>query len=160
MHRLIARPKPLPPNSRVTELSAWENASKMLSSLSAAMPGPVSITSNAICAIGPAGQPARQLHLAAGGELHSVAHEVHQQLLQAQGVRGDRGRNAVRPTAGQLQALLQRAARMIESTTVTISRGEQRTGSITIRPASIFDRSSTSLINSSKWLLLSQMVLR
>ena len=42
--RQIARPKPVPPNLRVAELSAWVNFSNRLGSFSGAMPTPVSVT--------------------------------------------------------------------------------------------------------------------
>ena len=41
---LMVRPRPVPPKFRVVELSAWEKGLKMCSSLSAAMPTPVSRT--------------------------------------------------------------------------------------------------------------------
>ena len=47
--RLMASPNPVPPNCRVTEGSAWTNGSKMVSSLSAGIPMPVSITWIASC---------------------------------------------------------------------------------------------------------------
>ena len=41
----IDRPSPVPPYSRVIELSPWANASKITPCLSAGMPIPVSLTS-------------------------------------------------------------------------------------------------------------------
>ena len=43
--RLMARPRPVPPYSRVVELSPWENAVNSRSCTSGVMPGPVSLTS-------------------------------------------------------------------------------------------------------------------
>ena len=40
----IARPRPVPPNLRVVEESAWEKFSKMVASFSCGMPMPVSVT--------------------------------------------------------------------------------------------------------------------
>ena len=40
----IVRPRPVPPNRRVVEPSAWLNASKMVACLSRGMPMPVSVT--------------------------------------------------------------------------------------------------------------------
>ena len=41
--RLMARPRPVPPNLRVVEASAWVKASKSLASCSGVMPMPVSL---------------------------------------------------------------------------------------------------------------------
>ena len=40
----MAKPRPVPPNRRVVEESAWVNGAKIVSNFSAAMPMPVSET--------------------------------------------------------------------------------------------------------------------
>ena len=50
---LMASPRPVPPYSRVVEVSAWVNGSKIMASLSGAIPTPVSVSSKRRTVSGP-----------------------------------------------------------------------------------------------------------
>ena len=56
--RLMLRPRPVPPNLRVTDESPWLNSVKMFLAYSGSMPMPVSITRNVTSPAVPPAQPA------------------------------------------------------------------------------------------------------
>ena len=123
MRRQIASPSPVPPNFRVTELSAWTKGSKIALHFSLGMPTPVSITSKTRCDFALLGQirPSRQVtttpalakatiahdpHVALDGELDGIADEIDEQLPQASGIGQDRLRHALLPAVLQGEAFL------------------------------------------------------
>ena len=149
--RLIARPSPVPPYSRVVEESPCENDSNSRERTSGWIPAPVSVTSTR--STGPRrGHPveAQADDDAAGiGELHGVRREVGDDLAEAHRVAGHHERH-VRPVGdGQVEglgarSLAERARRCCSST----AAGSKSTDSSSRRPASIFDRSRMSLTRS------------
>ena len=92
----IASPRPVPPNLRVVELSAWVKGSNRRPRMSAGMPMPVSATSKRDAARrrSPArAASTRDRDVAALGELDRVADEVDQDLAEARRVAAQpRGR--------------------------------------------------------------------
>ena len=134
--RLMVKPRPVPPNSRVTELSAWTNESKIEFSLSAGIPIPVSITSKAIFALpGEAISRHTIRTLPWPVNLIGIADEVDQQLLQPQRVGEDAGRHAVSGTGTSTPVPFSRArTRVRDSTQDRISCSAQGMRLISIAP--------------------------
>ena len=79
--RVIAKPRPVPPKRLLILVSACVNFSKIISSLSWAMPIPVSETVNTIASASDARSVANRSFLR---ELHSVVQQVRQYLPQTQ----------------------------------------------------------------------------
>ena len=90
----IASPRPVPPKRRVVESSACTNDSNTALRRSAGMPMPVSATSTCSVACSAPRLEQRHLHrhLAAIGELHGVADQVGDHLLQPFGIADQAGR--------------------------------------------------------------------
>ena len=109
----MASPRPVPPNRRVVELSAWVKASKIDRCLSAGIPSPVSVTQKFRPTWSSPHWLGRDLddHLAVLGELDRIAHQVDDHLAQADRVAdhavGDIGVNV----EDQLEPLLLRPLR-------------------------------------------------
>ena len=107
----IVRPRPVPPNRRVVDPSAWLKASKIVSCLSAGTPTPVSLTRKCSRV-----QPSRRVSSCSStrtwplrGELDGVAHEVREHLLEPPRVADDGGGHAGRDVGDELEPLLLRA---------------------------------------------------
>ena len=84
----MVSPRPVPPNRRAVDVSAWLKAWKMSACLSSGIPGPVSATETCeqeFLRLGRAAGPHDDL--ARFGELDGVAHQVHQHLAAAAGDR-------------------------------------------------------------------------
>ena len=101
--RLIASPSPVPPYCRVIDESACVKGSKIVSSLSAGMPIPVSEISTTRFGGSAAGRLSRaDPHVAGRRELDGVAGDVHQHLAKAGGIALDRAGH--RPVESGLEA--------------------------------------------------------
>ncbi len=112
----MVRPRPVPPNRRVVEASAWEKASKMWSARSSGMPTPVSLTwISKLGAVRPGALP-RDDHVdpAGLGELHPVAKQVDQDLAEAGDVAHHLLRQVGREMAGHGQPLRRRRRHQVE----------------------------------------------
>ena len=78
--RVIARPRPVPPNRWAVLASAWANSSKSFACYPGVIPMPVTETDSAMAAV--AHHAPAQRHLALLGELVGVAQQVKQVLAQ------------------------------------------------------------------------------
>ena len=158
---LIARPRPVPPYLRVVDESACVNDWNSRPMPSAVRPMPVSRTAK-VSSTSPAATGAarhRQHHLAALGELHRVGQQVEQDLAQPRHVAADR-RPARRPRTGRRcrGASRSRAALTRSSADSTHSRRSNGCASMSMRPASILEKSRMSLMMVSSASPLSRMV--
>ena len=111
--RLIASPRPVPPKRRVVEPSSCTKASKIAAWFSGRMPVPVSITSMTSdhVRLGRIHAAGAHQHVAAGGELERVRHQVHEDLANAQLVAPGPAMQIRVDVEQQLDALLVRALR-------------------------------------------------
>src|SRR5438034_1247696 len=144
---VILSPSPVPPYSRVIAASTWRNSAKTFSTSSLGMPIPVSVTrytshspssrasmSTLPCRVNLSALPARFMR-------HCV---MRRPSPRAGGMSGD--------TVAVNVSCFPRARDRREAwTTSTISCTEYSPPPSSSRPASIFDRSSTSLMSRSRW---------
>ena len=109
----IVRPRPVPPNRRVVDPSAWRKASKIASCFSGGMPMPVSVTlkCSVVLPVARAIFPDGDEDVAALGELERVADQVGQDLLHPRRIADDAGRHLRVDVANELEPLLVRAQR-------------------------------------------------
>ena len=157
---LMHRPRPVPPNLRVDELSTCVKGWKRSSSCSSFMPMPVSITSKQRRGepFSPV-KPDDEAHLAFVGELDRVADEIDQHLAQAERI----GQHGFRQRADQLrlQPQLLRGGLRAHERDDFGRQLDGRTGddSICTFSASIFDRSRMSPITRMRCSPLRRIVL-
>ena len=111
--RLIASPSPVPPKRRVVEPSSCTKASKIAAWFSGRMPVPVSTTSMTSdhVRLGRIHAARAHQHVAAGGELERVRHQVHEDLADAQLVALGPAMQVRIDVEQQLDAFLMRALR-------------------------------------------------
>ena len=88
--RVMASPRPVPPNSRVVDASAWVKASKIRASCSGVMPMPVSETRNSSRRAVALDRPRREPQLPLARELRGVRQQVEQDLTHLRDVRTHR----------------------------------------------------------------------
>ncbi len=148
---LMARPRPVPPYLRVVLLSAWLNFwnSRLLASSRQADAGVAHRKVQQGAVLARLGNHA-QHHLAGFGEFHRVAQQVEQDLAQPRHVAVDDGRHLARAVAlediGDVEVLLGRTAGIRSSADSTQSRRSKGWASMSMRPASIFEKSRMSLM--------------
>ena len=154
--RLMVKPSPVPPNRRVVELSACEKGWKIAAICSAAIPTPVSLTSN----------PRRGLGLSAGVAIatskRTPPRSVNLMALPSRLMRIWRRRvgslwmvSGIGPRHSTSSEICLLSARAIkEVTSPTTLPGEQAMRSTVILPASILEMLRMSLMIPSKCLPL------
>src|ERR1700694_4080410 len=102
----MARPSPVPPNFRVVETSAWENAANSCICSSAGMPIPVSVTSKRIVTPSTfSGHRLARRTTSPFGELDRIGGQVGENLAQAERIAEKSLRKVVIDQGGQLQPL-------------------------------------------------------
>ena len=138
----------MPPYRRVVEASACENGWNSLACAAAGIPMPVSVTSKRRTVAVPsrAGPAHADGDAALAGELHRVPDQVQEDLAQAPGIAIDHGGHVGLHRAAQLQALGPGALGEQIEDVLDRRRQVEVDGLELESPASIFDKSSRSLM--------------
>ncbi len=159
--RLMVRPRPVPPNCRVTELSACTNGSKIDSSFSAGMPMPLSITAMLSCGTGP-DDTSPATTLTPPSWVNLMALPTRLVIVCRSRAGSERIVSGMAPSTSKSNEMVFSRAftPSIWRTSRIMACGAQRMHSTSRCPASTLDRSRTSLIKLSRCLPLEWMVLR
>ena len=148
----MLNPSPVPPNLRVVEPSACLKASKMCACCVGRNPdaGVLDLEmQHGLPRVGRHGLGERhaQRHATLAGELHRVAEQVQQDLAETVRIGDEVVGHVRRDLAAKLQPFLLRAKpSAFRRSCIQASRSPKARCSNTIWPASIFEKSSTSLI--------------
>ena len=152
---VMDRPRPVPPNLRVVEASACRKRWNNCANWSAVMPMPVSSTSNTSVAFGPSPPSRRAINVTVPAFVNFAAllkrlRRTWRTLVMSE---------CMVPRSSpswSLRVLLffAKSASTVTPTSSTVEATSNVSANTSIRPLSIFERSSTSLIRPSRWRAL------